>query len=187
MVFASPFRESSAPAANRRQRCPSRVTLAGNPSSREVGGSILRFENRCLRPLGHSSDCFVGQCMGQSPTLHGVFVTRERKRLDEMRPLLERGRVTPLVDKVLPLPAVREAHERLDSGHGRGRIVLPSPRDKERLTYPGVRRTRSRRDGRDLVRLARAGKTPACRSAHAHRRRILQSPRRNRALHRNAA
>jgi NADPH2:quinone reductase len=57
-------------------------------------------------------------------TLHGVFLTRERKRLDEMRPLFERGLVKPIVDRVLPLADVAEAHRRLETEHGRGKIVL---------------------------------------------------------------
>jgi NADPH2:quinone reductase len=56
--------------------------------------------------------------------LHGVFLTRERRRLEEMRPLFERGQARPIIDQVLPLEEVRSAHERLDSGHGRGKIVL---------------------------------------------------------------
>jgi NADPH:quinone reductase len=57
-------------------------------------------------------------------TLYGVFLARERKRLDEMRPLFEGGTVRPLVEDVLPLEQVGKAHERLDTGHGRGKIVL---------------------------------------------------------------
>jgi len=57
-------------------------------------------------------------------TLHGVFLTRERARLEQMRPLFERGQVKPLMDTVLPLEQVASAHERLDSGHGRGKVVL---------------------------------------------------------------
>jgi NADPH2:quinone reductase len=38
--------------------------------------------------------------------------------------LIERGQMRPLVDEVLPLNQVAKAHERLESGHGRGKIVL---------------------------------------------------------------
>ena len=38
--------------------------------------------------------------------------------------LLERGQMRPLVDEVMDLGRVGEAHERLDSGHGRGKVVL---------------------------------------------------------------
>lgn len=57
-------------------------------------------------------------------TLHGVFLTRERRRLEQMRTLFERGQARPLMDTVLPLDEVASAHQRLDSGHGRGKIVL---------------------------------------------------------------
>jgi len=57
-------------------------------------------------------------------SLYGVFLTRERKRLEEMRPLFERGQVSPLIEQELPLEEVAKAHQRLDSGHGRGKVVL---------------------------------------------------------------
>jgi NADPH:quinone reductase len=87
---------------------------------------------RCLpglRPFGRVA-CILPPQGDLSPlytrniTLHGVFLTRERKRLEEMIPLFERRQVRPVIDCVLPLDRAREAHERLDSGHGRGKIVL---------------------------------------------------------------
>ncbi len=60
----------------------------------------------------------------KNQTLFGVFLTRERERLDEMAPLFERGQVTPLLDDVRPLEDIAAVHERLDSGHGRGKVVL---------------------------------------------------------------
>ncbi len=57
-------------------------------------------------------------------TIYGVLLTRERSRLDEMTRLIERGQVRPVIDEVLPLNQVAKAHERLDSGHGRGKVVL---------------------------------------------------------------
>jgi NADPH2:quinone reductase len=54
-------------------------------------------------------------------TIYGVFLTRERRRLDEMTRLIERGQMRPVIDEVLPLNQVARAHERLDSGHGRGK------------------------------------------------------------------
>ena len=60
----------------------------------------------------------------RNQTLHGVFLTRERKRLDELRRMIERGQISPLIDRTLPLEKAGDAHRRLDSGHGRGKIVL---------------------------------------------------------------
>ena len=53
-----------------------------------------------------------------------MFLTRERARLDELTRLIKRGQVRPLVEEVLDLREVGSAHERLDSGHGRGKVVL---------------------------------------------------------------
>jgi NADPH:quinone reductase len=60
----------------------------------------------------------------KNQTLYGVFLNRERARLEEMSTLIERGQVRPLVAEVLPLEEVGKAHKRLDSGHGRGKVVL---------------------------------------------------------------
>ncbi|WP_426748599.1 zinc-dependent alcohol dehydrogenase family protein [Myxococcus faecalis] len=68
-----------------------------------------------------------GDVSGMYPrnqTLHGVFLTRERRRLEEMTALIERKQLRPVVDQVLPLEKVGDAHRRLDSGHGRGKVVL---------------------------------------------------------------
>lgn len=87
---------------------------------------------RCLpgvRPFGRIA-CILGPggdltaLYQKNITLYGVFLTRERERLREMTPLLESGRVRPVVDRVLPLEEAREAHQRLDTHHGRGKVVL---------------------------------------------------------------
>jgi NADPH2:quinone reductase len=57
-------------------------------------------------------------------TLHGVFITRDKQRLDEMREVFEKGLVKPVIEKVLPLEEVSKAHERMESRHGLGKIVL---------------------------------------------------------------
>ncbi|WP_329051273.1 zinc-binding dehydrogenase [Amycolatopsis sp. NBC_01488] len=56
--------------------------------------------------------------------LHGIMLTRERRRLEELTPVFERGQARPVVQEVLPLDQVRKVHERLDSGHGRGKTIL---------------------------------------------------------------
>jgi NADPH2:quinone reductase len=57
-------------------------------------------------------------------TLHGVFLTRERRRLEEMAVIFERGQARVILEQVLPLEQAKKAHERLDSGHGCGKVVL---------------------------------------------------------------
>jgi NADPH:quinone reductase len=57
-------------------------------------------------------------------TLHGVRMARNRTQLGRLGELIERGQLRPIIDQVLPLEQVSKAHARLDSGHGRGKIVL---------------------------------------------------------------
>ncbi|MBZ4417537.1 zinc-dependent alcohol dehydrogenase family protein [Myxococcus sp. RHSTA-1-4] len=81
-----------------------------------------RPAGRLATILGFSGD--VSAFYPRNLTLHGVFLTRERRRLEEMSVLLERKQMRPLVERVLPLEQVAEAHRVLDSGHGRGKVVL---------------------------------------------------------------
>ena len=93
---------------------------------------------RCLpavRPFGRIA-CVLPPQGDLSPlyqkniTLHGTFLTRERPRLEEMRPLFERKQVRAVIDTVLPLQDVGKAHDRLDSHHRRGKIVLQVGSDR---------------------------------------------------------
>jgi NADPH2:quinone reductase len=94
-----------------------------------VGEDLIAKSIRATRVLGRlasiislQGDFSPGYRFNQ--TFHGVFLLRERARLDGMARLIERGQVRPLVDEVLPLNQVAKAHERLESGHGRGKIAL---------------------------------------------------------------
>jgi NADPH2:quinone reductase len=94
-----------------------------------VGGETVVASIPATKPFGRMATILGAQgdltpLYQKNQTLYGVFLTRERARLDEMRRLIERGQVRPLVDWVLDLSEVGKAHERLDSGHGRGKIVL---------------------------------------------------------------
>ena len=94
-----------------------------------VGGDLIVRSVRATRPFGRLASIVSLQgdltpAYQSNLTIHGVFLMRERQRLDEITRLIERGQVRPLVSEVLPLNEVAKAHERLDSGHGRGKISL---------------------------------------------------------------
>jgi NADPH2:quinone reductase len=94
-----------------------------------VGGGTIVESILATKPFGRLATILGAQgdltaLYQKNQTLHGVFLTRERARLEEMSVLVERGHVRPLVAEVLPLEEVGKAHERLDSGHGRGKVVL---------------------------------------------------------------
>lgn len=52
------------------------------------------------------------------------FFQRDRATLDDVARLVERGFVEPVVDEVVGFGEVARAHERMQSGHGRGKVVL---------------------------------------------------------------
>ena len=94
-----------------------------------VGGATVVDSIPATKPFGRLATILGAQgdlapLYQKNQTLHGVFLTRERARLEELGVLIERGQVSSLIDEVLPLEEVGKAHERLDSGHGRGKIVL---------------------------------------------------------------
>jgi NADPH2:quinone reductase len=94
-----------------------------------VGGETVFRSQAAARPfariatiLGFEGD--LTQLYLKNQTLHGVFLTREGARLRELAALVDQGKLSPVVDAVLPLEQVADAHRRLDSGHGRGKVVL---------------------------------------------------------------
>jgi NADPH2:quinone reductase len=96
------------------------TTVGGDTVARSIPAT--RPGGRLATILGISGD--LSAFYPRNQTLHGVFLTREGRRLRELSALVEQGKLAPLVDTVLPLARVAEAHRRLDSGHGRGKIVL---------------------------------------------------------------
>jgi NADPH2:quinone reductase len=94
-----------------------------------VGGDLLERSQPATRDFGRLGSTLAPSgdfthAYLHNQTIHGIFLTRERRRLVEMTPLFERGQVRVAVEQVLPLEQVADAHRRLDSGHGWGKIVL---------------------------------------------------------------
>jgi len=94
-----------------------------------VGGDTVVSSIAVVGAFGRIATILGGQgdftpLYVKNQTLHGVLLLRERARLDEMTRLIERGQIKPVVDEVLHLNEVGKAHERLESGHGRGKVVL---------------------------------------------------------------
>jgi len=94
-----------------------------------VGGELIARSIRAVKPFGRMTTVLdpagpLERFALKNLTLYGILITPDAGRLEAMRRLIEQGRLRPLVDKVLPLEQVQEAHRRLDTGHGRGKIVL---------------------------------------------------------------
>lgn len=94
-----------------------------------VGGEVFQKAPEYVKPFGRLATILgpegdFTQLYLKNQTLYGTFLTRERTRLDELTRLVEQGRVKPLIGEVMPLDEVGRAHEILDSGHGRGKLIL---------------------------------------------------------------
>jgi len=71
----------------------------------------------------------AGQPDAEAPTARGVrasglMTQANSAQLSEIAGLIDAGRVKPVVSTVLPLAGARRAHELLEAGHMRGKIVL---------------------------------------------------------------
>jgi NADPH:quinone reductase-like Zn-dependent oxidoreductase len=53
-----------------------------------------------------------------------IFMTPNGSELTEIALLVDSGKLKPVVETVLPLPDARQAHELIQMGHTRGKIVL---------------------------------------------------------------
>ncbi|PWC76785.1 zinc-dependent alcohol dehydrogenase family protein [Azospirillum sp. TSH64] len=102
---------------------------AGVDASFDTAGGNVPLSTQVTRPFGRIATILpptgdLDALYVKNQTLYGTFLTREGTRLREMAPLFVRGQARVIVDAVLPLEEVGKAHERLDSGHGRGKIIL---------------------------------------------------------------
>src|SRR5581483_5789151 len=95
-------------------------TVGGDLISRSLPATRSFGRLACILPAAGD----LAALYMRNLTLHGILLTRERRRLEELRTVIEQGKLRPLIDEVLPLEQVAKAHDRLDSGHGRGKIVL---------------------------------------------------------------
>lgn len=71
-----------------------------------------------------TADEIVSEAETMGLRAHGMTVRPDSFHLDEIVELIEDGDVKVHIAQAFPLAQVDEAHERLESGHGRGKLVL---------------------------------------------------------------
>ena len=94
-----------------------------------VGGETLAHSLTAIRPYGRAASIAglsgdLDQVLDLNLTLHGILVRPERTRLVALDALIAPGVLRPIIDQVLPLEEAAQAHRRLETGHGQGKIVL---------------------------------------------------------------
>lgn len=97
-----------------------RLVIIGMP-----GGSVAELDiNALLRKRGS----VMATALRSRPTTGiGSKQAVVREVRDQLWPLIQAGRVRPIIDAVLPMTQAREAHQRLASGGHFGKIVLQTP------------------------------------------------------------
>ena len=91
-----------------------RVVLLGTVAGREVELPLgLLLARRAT---------LIGTVLRSRPLEEKVLLARAFER--EVLPLFEAGRLRPVVDEVLPVARIREAHERMERNETFGKIVV---------------------------------------------------------------
>jgi len=94
-----------------------------------VGGDTLSESIPVIKPFGRmvsivSNQADLSAAGFKNLTVHFMFLQRARYKLDALRVMIENGLIKPVIDAVLPLEKVAEAHRRLEKGGVKGKIVL---------------------------------------------------------------
>lgn len=97
------------------------TTVGGDSIARSL--SVINDHSRIVDVVGDIGD------IGNDAKLKNVAVdfmalSRSRERLQAIATLVERGQLTAVIDSVLPLSELVDAHRRLDAGGLKGKVVL---------------------------------------------------------------
>lgn len=94
-----------------------------------VGGDTLARSVEVLKPHGRAVSIVnttgdLNGAYGKNVVVYFEFMERARHKMEALRALAEAGNLRPVVDAVLPLSQVAEAHRRVEKGGVRGKVVL---------------------------------------------------------------
>ncbi len=92
------------------------------------GADALAKALECVKPGGRTVSILVRDDKGQAAKAgvrhHYVFVEPNVPELDQIRHLVEAGKLTVHLSATFPLAEAAKAHEAMETGHTRGKIVL---------------------------------------------------------------
>jgi NADPH:quinone reductase-like Zn-dependent oxidoreductase len=86
-----------------------------------VGGDTQERSFACLKPGGKLVTIVA---LNHPDKGTRILVKPNGERLAEIAALIDQGKVKPLIDRIMMLKEVQEAHELSEAGHARGKIVL---------------------------------------------------------------
>lgn len=96
-----------------------------------VGGKTIQQSLEIIRPCGRLVsivDIATPQSLlaawDKNLTVHFVFTSQESHKLNSLRRLIERKQLFPIIGSVMSLSEVAKAHQCLEQGSTRGKVVL---------------------------------------------------------------
>jgi NADPH:quinone reductase-like Zn-dependent oxidoreductase len=92
-----------------------------------VGDGVTNFkvgDQVYYTPQIFNGDGSIAIQLAKARTRPFISSSRNRAKLDQLRSLIERERIRPVIDSQMPLSEVARAHERIEQGGVRGKIVL---------------------------------------------------------------
>ena len=95
-------------------------TVGGDTMSKSI--EITKPFGRMVNIVGTKAD--LSSANPSNITVHFLFLQRDRVKLDQLRTMVERGKLEPVIDSVMDLSDVAKAHQKLEDGGVRGKIVL---------------------------------------------------------------
>lgn len=101
-----------------------------------IGGETIQRSPNVLRSFGRlvsivdiAQPISLIELWGKNLTIHFVFTPQYREKLDALARLVKRGQIRPIVDSVMPWNKVIQAHQQLEQGGTRGKVVLTFDQD----------------------------------------------------------
>jgi NADPH2:quinone reductase len=94
-----------------------------------VGGGLLNRSLELVAEGGSAASIVelagdLEQAIDRNISLHGVLVRPSRDDLERLSAEVHAHRLRPVLDRVLPLEQAPDAHRRIETGHGQGKLVL---------------------------------------------------------------
>jgi NADPH2:quinone reductase len=111
------------------------VRLLGGPLDAVadlVGEGLLARSLTGLREGGSAASIVelrgdFEEAVDRNLRIHGILIRPDRGTLDRLADAVECGALRPIVDAVIDSDEIVQAHHRIETGHGRGKVVLRMP------------------------------------------------------------
>lgn len=97
-------------------------TIGGETIQRSL--KIIRSFGRLVSIVDIATPQSLFEAWGKNLTIHFVFAPQYRAKLDALTKLIERTQLRPVIDSIFPWHQVVQAHQRLEQGGTRGKVVL---------------------------------------------------------------